>query len=375
MIDSRQTADSTSSVRRVDGRIVRGTRHGPVPVGSEWVILHRVGPDRAGPLDSTRTNALGRYRLRFHASGDSSALYFVSTSYGGVAYFTAPLRTPMVKGDDATITVFDTTSGPVAIRVGGRHLIVGAPLANGHRPVGEVYDLENDSTVTVVARDSATPVWTTHVPPSSIGFQLNTNGDLGAGAIERHGTAVGLFAPLSPGIRQLAFTYELPADAFPLGVSAERAIGVFELLVQEPSAKVTGIPIREMAPVSTDGRVFRRFLAQDVPATAVIGIEVPRIIGAEREKIYLGVGVAFVMVMAIALMFAARRSSPRKAFAGNGPRNAGRAEELLRAIADLDATFERSGIADHSGRVGYEAQRAILKAELATVLAAGRRSP
>ncbi|MDB4875959.1 MAG: hypothetical protein JWM41_2405 [Gemmatimonadetes bacterium] len=368
-----QTADSSAALRRVEGHIERGTRKGPLPVGNQWVVLHRVGPDRAGPLDSVRTDASGRYALRYRASGDSTALYFASTSYGGVAYFTSPLRALVVKGDDALITVFDTTSGPVAVKIGGRHLVVGAPQANGRRPIGEVYDLENDSTVTVISRDSVTPVWFAHLPAAAVGFQLNTNGDLAAGAVTRRGSTVGLFAPVSPGIRQVAFTYELPADAFPLSVPAERPTGVFELLVQEPSAKISGIPIREMAPVSTDGRIFRRFLAQDLEGSSVARIDLPRMIGAEREKVYLGVALTLLAAMTLALVFAARRSTPKLAFARRVRAEPSPAEALLRAIADLDADFERGTFADDDARAGYETKRAALKAELSVVLAASRR--
>jgi hypothetical protein len=378
-----QRADSTGAPRLVEGRIVRGTRAGPEPVANQWVILHRVGPDHAGPLDSIRTTARGDYRIRYHTSGDSTALYFVSTSYGGVAYFTAPLRAPVVTGDDGMITVFDTTSGPVAIKIGGRHLIVGAPLANGRRPVGEVYDLQNDSTVTAVPRDTLSPVWTAHLPAAAQAFQLNTNGELPPGAIARHGSVVGLFVPVSPGIRQVAFTYELPADAFPLAVPIERATGVLEILVQEPSAHLAGTKLREMAPVMADGRPFRRFLSQDVPANAVITVDMPKIIGAEREKVYVGVGVAVLVTMAAALLFAARRSVPRRllARAGRGAPSAvnaasaasSPADELLRAIADLDAMHERNPLPDADALAAYESQRASLKAQLRDVLAARER--
>ena len=89
----------------------------------QWVVLHRVGRDRAGPIDSTRTGADGKYHFAYKTSGDSTALYFVSTTYGGVAYFTA-LRTWPID-DDAALTVFDTTSGPVRIHVAGHHLVIG----------------------------------------------------------------------------------------------------------------------------------------------------------------------------------------------------------------------------------------------------------
>ena len=363
--------DSVAAARRVDGRVARGTRQEMQPVANQWVVLHRVGSDRSGPLDSTRTSANGHFSIRYKTSGDTAAVYFVSTTYGGVAYFTAPLRTAVVSGDDALLTVFDTTSRPVALKLGGRHVIVGLPGANGLRPVGEVYDIQNDSTVTLVARDSMTPVWSAHVPEAATGFQLNTSGELAAGAVTRRGSTVGLYVPLSPGIRQLAFTYDLPASAFPLSIPVERPTGVFELLVQEPTARVTGAALREMAPVSTDGRVFRRFLAQDLSASSVLRLDMPRVIGAERERVYLGVGIALLAAMAVSLVFAARRSVPRRAVA-SAPAAESPSRALIRAIATLDAEFERNTQADDAARERYARERASLKTALAAALAAER---
>ena len=360
-------------LRRVEGRVARGTREALQPVANHWVILHRVAPDRAGPLDSTRTSATGHYTFRYKATGDSSAVYFVSTTYGGVAYFTSPLRAPVVGGDDAMLTVFDTTSGPVAIKLGGRHIIVGLPQSNGRRPIGEVYDLENDSTVTLIARDSMTPVWSAHVPPSAVQFQLNTSGDLAPGAISRRGSTIGLYVPISPGIRQMAFTYELPASAFPFDIPVERPTGVFEILVQEPTAHVQGPSLREMAPVSTDGRVFRRFLAQDLSAGSVMRIDVPHMVGAERERVYSGVAITLLAAMILSVVFAARRSAPRRAPVSAVPIESP-SRTLLRAIATLDAEFERGAPKDAAARAAYETKRASLKSDLAAALAAERRS-
>lgn len=372
MIDPRPRADSTTVTRRIDGRVVRGTRAGQDPVANQWVIVHRVGPERQGPVDSTRTNAAGRFSIRYAVTGDSSAIYFASTSYDGIAYFTAPLRAPVVAGDDATITVFDTTSGPVAIKIGGRHLVIGAPQPNGNRPIGEVFDLENDSTVTAVARDSVTPVWSAHLPAQAVSFQLNTSGDIAAGAVRQAGSNVGLFAPLSPGIRQFAFTYELPSSAFPLKLPIERGTGVMEVLVQEPTAKVAGAKLRELAPVSTEGRTFRRFLGQDLEASQVLEISVPRVIGAEREKVYVGVGIAVLAAMVVALVFAARRPRMRVRTVRAAPAEA-RSQVLLRTLANLDDTFEREPAADDAARAEYDARRAALKRELADALAEERR--
>ena len=364
--------DSVGVARRVDGRVARGTRKELQPVANQWVVLHRVGSDRSGPLDSTRTSADGHFSIRYKTSGDSSAVYFVSTTYGGVAYFTSPLRAPVVSGDDAMLMVFDTTSRPVTLKLGGRHVIVGLPGASGRRPIGEVYDIQNDTTVTLVARDSLTPVWSANVPAAATGFQLNTSGELAAGAISRRGTTVGLYVPLSPGIRQIAFTYELPASAFPLTIPVERPTGVFELLIQEPTARVEGPSLREMAPVTTDGRVFRRFLAQDLSASAVMRIDMPRVVGAERERVYFGVGIALLAAMVVSLVFAARRHAPRRAVAM--PQSVeSRSRVLIRTIAALDADFERAIQPDDAARETYAVTRASLKSELAAALAAERR--
>ncbi|MEP6493107.1 MAG: hypothetical protein ABJF01_10550 [bacterium] len=372
MIGPHQATDSSKVVRTVDGRVVRGTRKGQEPLAGQWVVLHRVGPDAASPLDSMRTSANGRYHMRYQISGDSSALYFVSTKFGAVAYFTSPLREPVVRGDDATITVFDTTSGPVAIQLGGRHIIIGMPQANGRRPVGEVYDLKNDSTVTLIPRDSTGPVWRAGVPAAAVSFQLNPSGDLARGSVTQRGTTVELFVPLSPGIRQMAFTYELPVSAFPLSIPIERPTGVLELLVQEPTARVKGAALREMAPVNADGRMFRRFLGQDVAANTVVTVDAPRLVGPERQKVYIGVGLVVLAAMACALIFAGRRTSPSRTHSRIAAQPT-RAQTVLRDIAALDAEYERAPVPEDSdARFVYESKRSALKAELAAAMASER---
>src|SRR5919107_51487 len=49
-------------------------------VSGAWVVLHRVGPDRAGPLDSIQSDARGRYSFSYERTGSEDAVYFVSAS-------------------------------------------------------------------------------------------------------------------------------------------------------------------------------------------------------------------------------------------------------------------------------------------------------
>ena len=359
-------------VRRVEGVVVRGTRSGQIPIPNQWVVLHRVGPDHAGPLDSVRTTAKGTYAMQYRASGDTSALYFTSTSYGGVAYFTSPLRTLNATGDDARLTVFDTTSGPVPIAVGGRHIIVAAAGPGGTRPVGEVYDLENDTTVTLVARDSSTPLWSTHIPADARGPRTNAGGTIAASAMTFHGGVAGLYAPLSPGFRQVAFSYDLPTKSFPLSIPLERPTGLLEIMVEDARARVAAPRLREVAPVNADGRTFRRFLAQDLDASTVVSIDVPSAGGLKPERVELGVGAAIAAAMLVALLFATRRSFriPRPALAvAEAP-----SSTLARRIAELDDSFEHGASRNGADRETYQSRREELKRQLADALVSERQS-
>lgn len=266
---------SAQTMSRVAGRVVRPGGDSIVGVANTWVTIHRVAPDSAAPIDSTRTSATGAYAFTYRRWGSDEAIYFASSSHGGVAYFTPPLAPGNVTGDDAEITVFDTTSHAVPIVIRGRHLIVQRPGEGGARIVTEVYEISNDSSVTRVARsdDAAGAVWSASLPPGATAPAVG-EGDIPSQAVRFASGRALLFAPLPPGIRQLAFHYTLGAGDFPLKIPVERATQVLEVLVEERDARVDGARVREVAPVAVSGRTLRRFLAQDVPANAVLTVQV-----------------------------------------------------------------------------------------------------
>ncbi|HMJ18389.1 MAG TPA: hypothetical protein VK478_08355 [Gemmatimonadaceae bacterium] len=262
--------------QQVTGRIVRPGTARMDPVSDIWVVLHRVGPDSAGPLDSVRSDPRGRYSFKYARTGSEEAIYFVSASYAGIAYFTAPLPEGKVSGDDGEITVFDTTSGHVPVSVRGHHIVVSGVDANARRSVVEVYDISNDTSVTRVAigdkPENAT--WRAHLIPGATDFHV-TQGDVSAAAVSFTSGTVNVFAPIAPGLKQLSFSYSLPAKAFPLKVPSETAAGVYEILIEEKTGSVTGPNLKEVDPVTVDERNFRRFLASDMPENSLAVIDLP----------------------------------------------------------------------------------------------------
>ncbi|HKO15098.1 MAG TPA: hypothetical protein VJU87_02610 [Gemmatimonadaceae bacterium] len=372
--------ESSGEPRRVDGRVLRGTPEGPAPAPGVTVVLHRVGSDRAGPLDSAVTDARGRYAFRYRTSGSADAIYFVSASYDGIAYFSSPLQQPRVSGDAAAITVFDTTRTPFEIHVAGRHLVFGSPDPRGRREVVEVYDLQNDSSVTLVSADDAHPVWSTHLPERAESATANPAGDIAPAAVRFAGDSVMLLAPLSPGIRQLSFSYLLPRDALPLAIPVTRPIGVLEVLAEEPRTRVSGARLVETAPVQNEGRTFRRFLAQDVPPGVVVGVDVPFTAEDARIRVLWAVAALFGAAMIGALVFAGLRRGRARvapvagAIAPVPPEGAEtQAQALVRELAALDVRFEALAAPTPDERARYERERAELKARLAETLAAERQ--
>jgi hypothetical protein len=205
----------------VEGRVVRPVVTGEVGVPDVWVTIHRVGPDSAGPLDSMRTDNYGRYKFTYKRFGDATALYFAASIYKGIAYFSAPFRGGAVKGDEAEIVVFDTTTHPIRYTIQGHHLVVGAPRPTGLRDIVEVYEVSNDTVVTAIGRDSLTPVWSAPLPKGATGFTAG-QGDVSTSSLQRRGDSVVLLAPFSPGVKQLSFTYSLDQRAFPIDFTLDK---------------------------------------------------------------------------------------------------------------------------------------------------------
>jgi len=357
--------------RRVEGTVQLGRRSGPVPVAGTWVVVHRIGRDRSGPLDSARTSRSGVYRIGYRASGDASAMYIAVTSYAGIAYITTPLRLPRVTGDDAAIMVFDTTAPPFPIRVAGRHFVVTGPGEDGSRRVIEVYELMNDSTLTVVGSE-AKPVWSAPIPPGARDFQLSPVGDLTPGTVRQVADRLDVFVPISPGIRQLTFGYTLPPSAFPLTVPLADSVEVLEVLVQEPDATVDGAGLTEVAPVIQYGQTYRRLVAQTAKRNTVIRLTMPAVTGGLVARSLSIIGSVLAGTMLLALPFALWR---RRRTWATAPAEIDPIDAMTRDLAALDVDFERRGAPTDADRAKRDSERSVLKARLTAALAARERRP
>lgn len=374
--DTSAAPDTTA--RMVIGRVVRPDSTDTSQVSGVpgiWVTLHRVGSDTAGPLDSMRTQAGGRYEFRYRHKGRADAIYFVSASYASIAYFSLPLLTPRVTGDSAEIIVYDTTSRSFPLTIRGRHVIVSAPNVDGSHDVVEVYEITNDSGITAISRDDAHPTWTALLPPGAIGFSVGQS-DISPRAVRASGGRVEVVAPMAPGLKQLSFSYRVPAKDFPLAIPMTRPVGVLEVLAEDPRAVVSGPKLKPAEAVTIEGRKFARYLGEDEPANAVLKVESPTVATASHQQRYLAIlaiVLAALMLGALGVVLMRRRVPPPLIVGQTAPLVVGDdAERLAREIASLDSEFELEQHPSSDARAAYEQRRDALKQSLARALDARR---
>lgn len=354
--------------RSLSGRITRpGGGSAVRPVSGEWVVLHRVGVDNASPIDSQRTGGDGRYAFRYRATGDTNAVYFVSTSRGGVAYFTPPTRESRVQGGMADLLVFDTTSAPVPIAVRGRHLIVTAPDSTAPlRTVIEVFELSNDSSVTRVSGSGPDQRPTFEVAlPLGVSQIQGGQGDISPDAVRADEGRVRVWAPIAPGLKQFSFSYELPLSQTELALVIEDSVPVMEVLVEDPRGSAIGAGLTEVDPVQVEGRPFKRFLAQNVAAPATINVSAPgqRANANSMRVVLVVIAVGAAMLLGLGMSF--MRKGPQ-AFARQRVLNP---EALALEVAALDAAYEKLAAPTEQQKAEHYLKRAHLKGRLSQALA------
>lgn len=354
------------AVRTMSGTVLRpGPNGAQLPVPRTWVVLHRVGADVANPIDSMQTRGDGTYAFEYRATGDTNAVYFVSATRGGIAYFTPPTREARVRGGMGDLQVFDTTSAPVPITIRGRHIILTAPdTAAPVRTVIEVYELSNDSSLTRVAGAQQRATFEAPLPPG-VTEVIGGQGDISPDAVKADEGRVRVWAPISPGLKQFSFSYTLPISQKDVAIALETDVPVMEVLVEDPRGTAVGAGLTEVDPVQVDGRPFKRFLGQDLKAPATLTLTAPGEPGSGSSLRVLLVVTAVGAAMLLGLGMAFMRRGP-SAFAR---RREPTPEALAAEIAALDAAFEQVANPTEEQKAEHYLQRAQLKGRLSAVLA------
>lgn len=340
------------------GSVVRHGEDGSQPLTGEWVVLHRVTLGGGAPIDSARTDAAGRFRLR--GAVDSATVLLVSARHMGVAYFGPPIHGFRATLDSlAPIVVYDTTFGRPVIAVRQRHLVL-RETPERTVQVLDIIELGNEGTTTRVADSTGPPTWTGLIGFEAASFEVG-DGDFSPEAVERQGDSVRVYGPIPPGTRQLSISYTVPRQLGRFELRLDQAVRSLALLV-EGEAAVTVEPLESVGPRNAEGRVFQTFLGRDLAGGALVRVRA----GGGRSPFDWALA-ALVVSMIAALAFGAMRLRARPRAAA--PSEA-LAETLAAEIAALDTRYAggEPSVA-HAEWQRYQAQRNALKERLKTALA------
>jgi len=348
---SAQTIRATGRVLSADSTPVRGVR----------VLLHRVGQETQGPIDSTQSDGRGRFQFTFNP--DTSAYYLLSAEHAGIEYFSPPVATNRERPDTGIrILVYDTSS-TTPISLVARHLVIARPGQDGSRGVLDLMVLRNNSRLTRTTSDTTHPTWSAPLPTGTIGLDLS-EGDFSREAVARQGDSVIVVAPFAPGEKQLTVQYLIPSGRSVVELPFGRPGAAINVLAEERDVRVTGSGVVLADSQVIQGRSFRRWTGV-AQAAGLVRIVLP---GARRTPTWLLavlVGTLTLVLAGAGWQLLAKRSMPATPRTG----------ELIDAIAALDVRYAgREGETPVDEWSSYLTERARIRAQLEASLAAGGRS-
>ena len=226
-------------------------------------------------MDSARTGADGRYVFPItRAAPEMPCTSFLRrTMASRICRSRSPRRSPRGRGGDHGVR-HDLAHVPLRVR--GRHLVVSAPGANGSRSVVEVFELSNDTSVTVVSPgtgDRSADVVLV-LPPGAQGVQVG-QGDDQADAVTVRDNRIAVFAPFAPGLKQMSFSYSLPPASFPLARRCQAARSSSRCCSRKPVREPLACHSARKRRSPIEGRIFRRFIAAGCPGRTALRIRVP----------------------------------------------------------------------------------------------------
>jgi hypothetical protein len=221
----------------VAGRVVRVVGKDTVAVAGARVVLHRVGVQASGPVDSVLSDARGRFGFRIVP--DSGVVYLVSARWSAIEYFAVPI---VVRGGApvAVITVVVSDASPSApFTVAARHLIVSPAAADGIRDVVDLFVLNNPGSLTRVTTDALHATWYARLPHFAVNIH-GGNSEFSLESLQFSGDSVALYAAIPPGQRDIEIDYQIPPNTSRFELPVDVDVPMSNIISADKGMRVRG---------------------------------------------------------------------------------------------------------------------------------------
>jgi len=149
-----------------------------IPVRGARVELHRVTEQGGVVVDSTVSDAMGRFSFLLSSNEEPGAVFLAAARHHGILYWGPPVHAASPTDRvDYVVAVFDTTvvSAPDGdLRTSIRHVVITPGIAG--LQVEEIIDIEGRPERTLVTSVDSIPVWVAELGAGASGVVLAEGG-------------------------------------------------------------------------------------------------------------------------------------------------------------------------------------------------------
>jgi len=369
-------------VTEVRGEVVNGTEGSQIPTGLE-VLLHRFGDEGQIEILSTSTQEDGAFSFTSVEIVEDST-YAVAVNYQDVLY-SASVPSP-IGSQSVELKVYEVVQDIDAISVDAHAVLVNEGPDEESLFVLEAVGIINDGDRTFVP-DLEQPVnfnfMRFSLPEGAT--ELDVGSDLPGGEVINIGTGFALTAPVTPGIHQVTYTYQMPYSdgsatiekSFHMGadrftVLLREGLGFFAYAsrddgIQAEAVDIGGIDYTswELNDLVPGGRVSLR--VSGLPSISWWGRAGETLTEGGLLKIWIPITLVVVLLALLCIGLIASYKRARLLPSGQGSRetqpgsveDVGNMDEdqLVQRIADLDDLYAQGDMPDSEYKAVREAAK------------------
>ncbi len=344
-----------------------------LPADSGTVVLHRVTPEIAGPVDSVSVGPEGAFSFTLPTmpAPGSGEIYFAASRYQGILYFGFQVLEPAHLDEPYAIRMFRTEPAPaqgVGFPIWIREFwIEESPMG---WQITDAFIVMNPGSVTYVASGDGA-VWQYPLPDGARSFRVVEAGP-SPGQVRHENGMLRAANPMAPGESFVMVQYEL--DSLSVDIPLPGEVNIARVILREPAPEVRVEGLARLPPEEIEfGVTYRQWLGQEL-RDQTIRIRPGR---DEPSNLVAWVSVTLALLLVVSGIWFVKRGPPGVPAGGPAPppsaggtgasAKVGRRgrKELLVEVARLDEAFEQLGAPSKAERDRYDRERRKLLAELA----------